>query len=63
MFDWWTEQPPYLRTTIALIPVGLGVLAFFVGMWRAGITLTAVGLVLVAVSFPSRAEQKGFHDF
>jgi uncharacterized membrane protein YiaA len=63
MFDWWVEQPPFLRTTVALIPVGLGVLAFVVGMWRAGVALTAVGLVLLAFSFPSRSERKGFHDF
>lgn len=63
MLDWWIEQPPHLRTTVALIPLTIGAASFFVGAWRVGITLTAVGVVLLAVSFPSSAERNGFHDF
>jgi hypothetical protein len=63
MLGWWTEQPPYLRTTIALIPCALAAGCWFIGAWRAGIVVGSFGVVLLALSFPSRAEQKGFHDF
>lgn len=63
MFDWWVEQPPWLRTTVALLPLLCGVVLLFVGYWRSGIGGVAVGLALLAFSFPSRAERKGFHDF
>jgi hypothetical protein len=62
MLGWWVEQPPYLRTTLALVPLAVGVGCFLLGAWRAGICLTAVGAVLLAISFPSRSEMKGYHD-
>ena len=63
MLDWWVSQPPFIRTTVALIPLGIGVVFLFLGAWRAGLILTALGVALFVFSFPSRAEQKGFHDF
>lgn len=63
MFEWWVEQPPYLRTTLALIPLGLGVLALFFGLCWVGISLIASGLVLFIFSFPSHGETRGYHDF
>ena len=62
MLDWWVEQPPFLRTTLAFIPLAIGGVCFFFGMWLVGIELTALGVVLFAVSFPRRSEMKGFHD-
>ena len=63
MFDWWVEQPPFLRTTVALVPLVCGVGLMFTHYWRFGIGGIAIGMALLAYSFPSRAEKKGYHDF
>lgn len=62
MLGWWVEQPPYLRTTLALVPCAVAVGFFVLGAWRAGLVVGSLGAVLLALSFPSRSEMKGYHD-
>ena len=62
MLGWWVQQPPYLRTTVALVPVAVGVGCFVLGAWRAGLLVTGFGAVLLALSFPRRSEMRGYHD-
>jgi len=62
MLGWWVQQPPYLRTTVALVPLGVGGLCFLFGLWRWGLGLCAFGAVLLAFSFPRPSEMRGYHD-
>lgn len=62
MLGWWASQPPYLRTTVGLVPVVAGVVCFVVGEWRWGLGLCAFGAVLVGLSFPKPSEKRGYHD-
>ena len=61
MFDWWAELPWQLRAGVAVI-----FLLVSTGLWLAGTFWPwgwMVGIVLLLLSFPSRMEKRGFHDF
>ena len=75
LFEWWAGLRWWIRLGVAFafllmstllwlsVPLLPGV--FFPG-WTVGHLATigwAIGLVLLLLSFPSKSERKGYHDF
>jgi len=58
---WWSDLPAWLRYGTALIFLGISTGLWFAGrIWPWG---WAVGIVLLLMAGPSKAEKKGYHDF
>jgi hypothetical protein len=55
-----TSVPAWVRLTLALIALTLGILLFF-GDVRAGAVVTGAGVVLLAFSGKSRSEKDGYN--
>jgi hypothetical protein len=60
-FEWWSDLPASLRYGTAII-----FLVISTGLWFAGRFWPwgwVVGIVLLLMAGPSKAEKKGYHDF
>jgi hypothetical protein len=62
VIGWWTGLPWWLRAGVALVFILVSTFLWFGCryFWPYG---WAVGAVLLLLSFPSRPEKKGYHDF
>ena len=59
-FAWWADLPAWLRSVVLVF------LAVSTGLWFAGRLWPwgwVVGIVLLLMAGPSKAEKKGYHDF
>jgi hypothetical protein len=59
----WAGLPPLLRGGVAVGVLLIATVLWFVGYWRLAIVGWCLGGVLLALSFPSGPEQRGYHDF
>ena len=60
-FEWWADLPAWLRYGVVLV-----FLVISTGLWFAGRFWPwgwVVGVVLLLMAGPSKAEKKGYHDF
>ena len=61
LFEWWGGLRPAIRLGVSALFLLVSTVLWFCGtFWPWG---WAVGGVLLLFSFPSRSEQKGYHDF
>ena len=59
MFDWWSDQSPWLRYGVAVLFLAISTVMFFAGrFWPWG---WGVGAVLLIFAGPSDSEKKGYH--
>jgi hypothetical protein len=59
--EWWADLPAPLRYGTAVIFLGVSTFLWFLGrFWPWG---WVVGIVLLLMAGPSKAEKKGYHDF
>lgn len=56
---WWSDLPWWVRMLVALVPIAISTIAYFAAdrLWIWG---WIVGGVLLAFSFPSGPESKGY---
>ena len=60
-FQWWATLSPRVRFAVALVPLALSTLLWLTGrFWPWG---WVAGAVMLAFSFPSQAQKRGYHDF
>jgi hypothetical protein len=60
-FEWWADPPAWLRYGTALILLAISTILWFSGrFWPWG---WVAGIVLLLMAGPSKAENKGYHDF
>jgi len=60
MLEWWAGLSPWIRFGVSLAFLLASTIAWLVGYfvpWG-----WAIGTILLLFSFPSRSEQKGYHD-
>jgi hypothetical protein len=61
LYEWYGGLSPWVRFGVAFLFLGASTVAWLAGyFWPWG---WAVGLVMLVLALPSRAERKGFHDF
>jgi hypothetical protein len=61
MIGWWTGLSWWLRAGVALLFLLASTILWILGwFWPWG---WAIGGVLLLLSFPSKPENKGYHDF
>ncbi len=61
IFEWYASLSPVFRFGVALLFIAISTVLWFTGtFWPWG---WGAGIVLLCFAFPSRAEQKGYHDF
>ena len=75
LFDWWVGLSRMIRISVSLVVLALSALLWlavplFGGFIFPGWLLVdvaavgwAIGFVLLMLSFPSKSERKGYHDF
>ena len=75
LFEWWFRMPWWIRLAVALALLLLSTLLWlsiplFRGLVHPGLLIGrlatigwAFGVVLLFLSFPSKSERKGYHDF
>lgn len=61
LFEWWAGLRPWVRFSVAGVLLLLSTAFLLFG--RVWIWGWVVGTVLLAFSFPSQAEKRGYHDF
>lgn len=60
-FEWWAGLPVWLRYGSAILFLGISTGLWFADrFWPWG---WVVGIVLLLMAGPSKAEKKGYHDF
>lgn len=60
-FGWWSDLPTWLRYGTAIVFLLISTVLWFGGsFWPWG---WVVGIVLLLMAGPSKAEKKGYHDF
>jgi hypothetical protein len=60
-FEWWSDLPALFRYGVAIL-----FLLVSTGLWFAGRFWPwgwVVGVILLLMAGPSKAEKKGYHDF
>ena len=63
-FAWWGGLSPVFRFIMAFLMLGLSALFFFLGLYLwIWMTTGVAGVVMLFTAFPTRGEQKGYHDF
>ena len=72
LIEWWSERPPWLRTTIALIIMAVGLWLVYIATSaddehyndrraiHAGMVFTLLGTILLLVGGKTEAEKKGY---
>ena len=62
LIEMWSELPPWLRATLALVLMAIGAGIFLLDDRRLGLPIVffGTGLVLLCCSGPSDSEKKGY---
>ena len=61
LFGWWGGLRPWVRLGVSCLFLLISTALWLVGVfWPWG---WGIGAVLLAFSFPSQAERRGYHDF
>ena len=63
LIEWWAGQRWWIRFGVAGLLLAAGIGAMVAGWFRAGGGAAATGAILLLLSFPNKAERRGYHDF